>query len=715
MAACATTPRTPTDRDPMNDTNDPPPAWAYPDARTVDVVDDYHGTEVADPYRWMENLDADDTRAWIATENQLTDTYLRTAGAREVIKKRLTDLWDFERFGSPTHQNGRYFFSHNSGLQNQSVLNWSQGLDGQARVLLDPNTWSEDGTVSLKSWTVSEDGSHIAYGISDAGSDWMTFKIRNVDSGQDLPETLEWIKFTSASWLPDGSGFYYSAYDPPPAGEVLKETNEDQEIFFHRLNTPQSDDTLIYKRPDNPRWGLNGSVSEDGNYLVIWVWQGTDPKNAIFYQDLSSGPDPDTVELLPEFDASYEFLGNIGAEFYFKTDMDAPKGRIISVSTANHDRGSWSVIIGESEHVLEGVSMVGGKFFCEYLQDAKSVVKIYTTDGAFEKDLDLPGLGSASVGGGKSTDTQLFYSYSSYTYPTSIFAYDIATATSTLWKQPAVAFDPADFEVSQVFYTSKDGTRVPMFISHKKGIELTGNNPTLLYGYGGFNISLTPYFSLSRLVWMELGGVYAVANLRGGNEYGEEWHLAGTKEHKQNVFDDFIAAGEYLIDQNYTKTSKLGIQGRSNGGLLVGAVLTQRPDLWGAALPGVGVLDMLRFHKFTIGWAWTSDYGDPDNPEEFPALHAYSPYHNITPGIEYPPTMVTTGDHDDRVFPAHSFKFAARLQKAQASKNPILIRIETRAGHGGGTPTTLIIDQITDEWGFLLKTLEMTVPEDFGE
>jgi prolyl oligopeptidase len=585
-------------------------------------------------------------------------------------------------------------------------------------VLLDPNTLKADGTMALAGMSISEDGKYMAYGISEAGSDWNTWKVRDIATGKDTGDVVNWVKFSGASFTKDGSGFFYSRFDAPKEGEnKLTGSNFFQKLYFHKLGTPQDQDVLVYHETDESKkdWGFGGSVTEDGKYLMISVWKGTDPKNRVYVKDLSASQlgDKKVIKLLDGFDASYNFVGNDGSTMYFQTDLNAPRGRLIAIDLAKPDAKNWKEVIPQSDATLQGISFVGNMFFANYLRDAKSEIKVHAMDGTFVRDVQLPGIGTAGGFGGKRSDTETFYSFAGFTSPTRIYRYDIASGKSTLFKEAKVAFNPDDYSTKQVFYTSKDGTRVPMFIVHKKSLVNDGSNPTLLYGYGGFNISVTPTFSVTNLVWMEMGGVYAVANIRGGGEYGEEWHQAGTKLVKQNVFDDFIAAGEFLVKEKYTNPKKLAIRGGSNGGLLVGACMTQRPDLFGACLPEVGVLDMLRFHKFTIGHAWRSDYGAADGegstPEQFKALYAYSPLHNIKPGTCYPPTMVMTADHDDRVVPAHSFKFAAALQAAmpKTCANPALIRIDVRAGHGAGKPTAKIIEEAADRWAFLVRALGM--------
>lgn len=677
----------------------------YPVARKGDQVDDYHGVKVADPYRWLEDLDSEETRNWVEAENKLSFAFLEAIPARASIKERLTKLWNYEKYGVPFKEGQRYFYARNSGLQNQSVLYSVASLNAEPQLLLDPNTLSADGTVALSGLQVSNDGKLLAYSLSASGSDWQEWKVRDVATGKDLMDHLKWVKFSGASWTRDNSGFFYSRYDEPK-GDALKTTNYFQKVFFHKLGTPQDQDQLIYERPDQKDWLFGGSVTEDGNYLIIPVFQGTDSKTRVYYKDLRNGKS-EVIRLLDDFDAAYNFIGNEGTRFWFQTDLKASRGKIIEIDITKPGRDNWKEVVPESTESLVTASLVDHRFILNYLKDAYSQVRIHDLNGKLLSEVSFPGIGSAEGFGGKASDTETFYSFTGFTTPTTIYRYDLSTGKSTVFRQPKVDFNPNDFETKQVFYSSKDGTKVPMFLTYKKGLKLDGNNPTYLYGYGGFNISLSPAFSVGNLVWMELGGVYAQPNLRGGGEYGEDWHQAGMKLKKQNVFDDFISAGEWLIKNKYTSTSKLSIGGGSNGGLLVGAAMTQRPDLFGAALPAVGVMDMLRFQQFTIGWAWVSDYGSSENADEFKALFAYSPLHNLKPGTSYPATLVTTADHDDRVWPGHSFKFAARLQEVQAGSAPVLIRIETKAGHGAGKPTSKIIEEIADRWAFLVKTLKM--------
>jgi prolyl oligopeptidase len=685
------------------------PRLAYPETRKVDQVDEYHGVKVADPYRWLEDANSPETAAWVEAQNKLTFDFLRRIPARERIRERVEQLWDYEKSGVPFKEGGRYFFSKNTGLQNQDVIFTAPSLDVEPTVLLDPNKLSADGTVSLGGYDISEDGKYMAYGLNASGSDWTEWRIKEVATGKDLPDAVKWSKFSGASWTKDGAGFFYSRYDQPDEKTQLQAVNYWQKLYYHRVGEEQSKDQLVYERKDEKEWGFGGSVTDDGQYLLIHVWKGTEPKNRVFFRPLDQGPaGAPVVELLNKADARYEFIGNDGALFYFVTDLDAPRGRLVSIDTAKPVEPRE--IIPQTAETLEGVSNIGGKFVASYLKDAHTQVKIFQKDGKLQSELTLPGLGTVSGFSGKPGDPETFYAYTSFTTPSTVYRYDVQTGETKAVFAPKIKFDPENYTTEQVFFQSKDGTRVPMFISYKKGLKRDGSNPTLLYGYGGFNISLTPAFTPTVPVWMEMGGVYAVPNLRGGGEYGEDWHQAGTKLRKQNVFDDFIAAAEWLIANHYTSTPKLAIYGGSNGGLLVGAAMTQRPDLFGAALPAVGVLDMLRFQKFTIGWGWASDYGSSDDPEQFKYLHGYSPLHRLKAGVAYPPTLVTTSDHDDRVVPAHSFKFAAALQADQGGPSPVLIRIETKSGHGAGRPTSKRIEEAADRWAFLTEALKMDLP-----
>ncbi|MCS7047548.1 MAG: prolyl oligopeptidase family serine peptidase, partial [Gemmataceae bacterium] len=611
--------------------------------------------------------------------------YLAAIPQRETIKRRLTELWNYEKYSAPQKVAKRYYvFSKNDGLQNQFVLFKQDRLDAPPRVLLDPNTWSKDGTVALTGTDFSEDGKFVAYSVSEAGSDWSVIRFLEVDTGKVLDDELKWVKFSGMSWSHDGKGIYYSRYPEPKPGEKYQGLSLNQKLYYHRLGTPQSDDELIYERPDQPTWSITGGVTDDGKYLLISVGDGTTSRrNRVYLQDLTQGgakPQP----LIDDHLSVNVPIDNDGPVFFFKTDYKAPKGRVVAIDARRPTRDEWKELIPESDATLIGVSLVGKLFVANYLKDARTQIKMFDLGGKFVRELELPGIGTAGGFSGRRDDTETFFTHTSFAVPTRIYRYDLAKGESTLFRESNVRFRPDDYEVQQVFYASKDGTKVPMFICHKKGIALDGNNPTLLYGYGGFNISQTPAFSIARLLWMEMGGVFALANIRGGGEYGKAWHHAAIKQNRQKAFDDFIAAAEWLIAQKYTRPAKLAIQGGSNGGLLVGACLTQRPDLYGACLPAVGVMDMLRFHKFTAGRYWVDDYGSPDNPDEFKALLAYSPYHNLKKGTKYPATLVTTADTDDRVVPSHSFKFIAMLQYCQGGDAPVLARIETRAGHGAG-------------------------------
>ncbi len=676
----------------------------YPAARKGTQVDVYHGTRVADPYRWMEDIDSPEVKAWIEQEQRLTDAWFQQVPQREAIRKRLSALWNYEKHGVPWKEGGHYFFRKNNGLQNQSVLYVQDDLQQKPRVLLDPNTLSKDGTVALSGLAVSPDGRYLAYGLAEAGSDWNHWHVRDIATGKDLPDRLDWVKFSGATWLPDGSGFFYARYDAPKGGK-LKSVNYFQKLYFHKVGQPQEKDTLVYARPDQKEWGFSASVSEEGDVLIITVWRGTEDKNLLYWKDLKQADAP-VKPLVDEWTSSFEWLGNAGHTHFFLTNDQAPRRRVIGIDLQQPERKHWKEPVPQSEEVLDAVSYLNHGFVTVSMKDAHHRVRIIDSQGR-SREVQLPGLGSVGGFTGHGDDTETFYRYTSFNTPGGIYRLNLETGESSLFRSPKLAFNPDDYTVKQVFYHSKDGTRVPMFIAHKKGLKINGNTPTLLYGYGGFNISLTPFFSVTNLAWMEMGGIYAMPNLRGGGEYGQAWHEAGTKTRKQNVFDDFIAAAEWLIANGYTQPKKLAIHGGSNGGLLAAAVMLQRPDLMAASIPAVGVLDMLRFNQFTIGWAWESDYGSPKNPEEFRALLAYSPLHNIQPGKAYPATLILTADHDDRVFPAHSFKFAAALQAAQAGDAPILIRIESRAGHGAGKPTSKRIAEATDKLAFLSKILQL--------
>ncbi|MFL5499094.1 MAG: prolyl oligopeptidase family serine peptidase [Gemmatimonadaceae bacterium] len=730
------------------------PPLTYPAAARGTQVDVYHGTSIADPYRWLEDVDAPATKEWVAAENRLTDSFLASIAERTAIRNRLTQLWNYARYSAPFKENGRYFYFQNTGLQNQSVLYVQDGRDARPRVLLDPNVLSTDGTVALSGTAASDDGRYLAYSLSTSGSDWQELHVRDVNTGRDLSDVVKWVKFSDISWTHDDKGFFYSRYDEPTSGNKMTNANRNHKLYYHRVGQPQSRDELVYDRPDQPDWLFNGSVTDDGQYLVITVSQGTDVRTRLYFIDLDNPGKPQidnpVVRLIDRLDAEYAFIGNRGTMFYVRTDRNAPKGRIVAISIDNPREERWNTIVPENKDALESATMAGDDIVANYLQDAHSSVRFFTggpgnlrdqrprqqsqprrnpgsiyddtstaplvirdrgmlLGGGFTMrgELPLPGIGTVSSIHGRQGDDEMFYTFTSFLYPTTVYRFDLKSRRNETFRAPKVAFDPAPYETRQVFFTSKDGTRVPMFITAKKGIVLNGNNPTLLYAYGGFNISETPAFSAANIAWMEMGGIYALANIRGGAEYGKAWHEGGMLAKKQNVFDDFIAAAEYLIREKYTSTPKLAIRGGSNGGLLVGAVMTQRPDLFGVALPEVGVMDMLRFQKFTIGWAWTSDYGSSDDPDQFKVLRAYSPLHNIKPGTCYPPTLAFTADHDDRVVPGHTFKFMATLQAAQSCPNPVLVRIETKSGHGAGRPTTKLIDEAADRFAFLVKELHM--------
>jgi len=689
--------------------------WVYPETAKVDQTDDYHGTVVTDPYRWLEDDVRESTEVadWVTAQNEITFAYLETIPEREKIKERLTTLWDYEKFGVPFREGGRIFYFRNDGLQNQSVLYSQENLDSEPRQVIDPNTFSDDGTVALADVEISPDGRFAAMAIQDGGSDWRTVRVLDIKTGKELEDKLEWVKFSNLAWAADGSGFYYSRFPATEEGSEFQSLNKDQKIYFHATGTPQEADKLIYAREDHPDWLLIPDISDDGRFLIIYSQVGSGGNQMAFLDLAQEGAE--AVFITSDFENEFAFVGNVDDKLIFRTNLDAPRGRLVAINSDNPDRENWQELVPESEAVMRGASLVGNSLITIYLKDAYSQVHQFALDGTPMRKVDLPGIGSVSGFGGKADGTDSFYSYSSFNSPPTVYRFATDTGESTVFKTAKVDFDPADYVVKQVFYESKDGTRVPMFIAHRTGLQLNGDNPTLLYGYGGFNIAITPRFSISRLGWLEMGGVFALANIRGGGEYGDEWHKAGTKLQKQNVFDDFIAAGEYLVAERYTRPEKLAVMGGSNGGLLVGAVVNQRPDLFAAGLPAVGVMDMLRFHQFTAGRFWTDDYGSADNPDEFKALLAYSPYHNLKDGTDYPAIMVTTADTDDRVVPGHSFKYAARLQEAQAGKAPVMIRIETRAGHGSGKPTDLIIGEVADEWAFLADNLDLELPESYGE
>jgi prolyl oligopeptidase len=693
-----------------------PPAAAaqlrYPAARRDAQVDDYFGTPVADPYRWLEDVDAPETRSWIDAENALTFAYLGAIPQRDAIRRRLTAVWDYPRFGTPFKKHGTYFFFKNDGLQNQSVLYRQPTRDADPTILLDPNALSVDGTVALSTLALSEDARYLAYATAVSGSDWNEIQVRDVTLAHELPDRVRWVKFSGIAWTHDHAGFFYSRYPTPADENPLLAVNRFHRLYYHRLGTEQSADRLVFERLDQPDWGVGGRVTEDGRYLILSLWLGTDRRNRVYYADLRDPTQPDlgaaAVPLLDDFDARYSFVASDGPVFYFHSDLDAPRGRLIAIDVRRPERTQWREIIPQAEDVLESAVLVHGTFVTTYLHNAHSRLQLYGQEGSARGGIALPSLGTAAELSVESArDNELFFSFTSYLAPTTIYRHDFGSGLTEVFKAPQLPFDAGPYVTEQVFYRSKDGTRIPMFLTHRRDLVKDGTHPTYLYGYGGFAISLTPAFSPSVLVWLELGGIFAVPNLRGGGEYGEAWHDAGMHDKKQNVFDDFIAAAEYLIAQRYTSPPKLAIGGGSNGGLLVGAAMSQRPDLFGAVLPAVGVMDMLRFHKFTIGWAWVTEYGSADSASQFPYLYAYSPLHRLTPGTAYPATLVTTADHDDRVVPGHSFKFTAALQAAQGGDRPVLIRIETKAGHGAGKPTTKLIDEAADRWAFLVRVLDL--------
>ena len=682
----------------------------YPKTRQVEQVDDYSGTKVRDPYRWLEDDNSQETKAWVAAQNALSFAYLEAIPERKTIETRLTDLWNYERYGLPTKEGAFYVYAHNSGLQNQAVLYRAGGLDAPGEVLLDPNTLAQDGTVSLAGESFSDDGTLMAWASASGGSDWIEWHVREVATGRDLPDEVRWSKFSGAAWRKDGSGFYYSRYAAPREGDALTGVNKHQKVYFHRVGTTQDADELVLERPDQPDWGFNADVTEDGRFLLVSQSEGTDPRNRVFVRDLQD-PKGAITPLLDAFDADYQVVGNDGDVFYVRTDKDAPRYRLVAIDRKHPSPGAWKELVPQhpEKGVLSSASMIGERFVVVWQLDAHDLLAVHGKDGTREREIPLSGLGDVTVSG-RRRDKEFFYSFTTFTSPATIFRCDPGTGASTVFRRPKLPFDPLAYETVQVFYPSKDGTRIPLFLTARKGTPRDGQNPTLLTGYGGFNIAIKPAYSPGTMAWLELGGVAAVACLRGGGEYGKEWHDAGRLARKQNVFDDFIAAAEYLVAERYTTSPKLAIAGGSNGGLLVGAVLNQRPDLFGAALPAVGVMDMLRFHLFTIGWAWKSDYASSETKEGFDTLIRYSPLNNIKPGTKYPAVLVTTGDHDDRVVPAHSFKYAATLQGAQAGEAPILIRIETRAGHGAGKPTSKIIEEAADRYAFLVRNLRMTPP-----
>jgi len=680
-----------------------------PETKMGDVVDEYHGTKIADPYRWLEDPDGEETRAWVTAQNAVTFGYLEKLQTRAPFKERLTALWNYARYSPPFTEGKTTFYFKNDGLQNQNVLYTLASPDAEPRVLLDPNTLSEKGTTALADVAFDKKGALMAYALSEAGSDWRTWRVKDVATGKDMDDVIKWSKFASASFAPDGKGFYYARYPEPKEGEAFSGSNYFHTVYFHKLGTPQTDDVVVVEDKENKERGFEPQVTEDGKFLVVHVWEGTDRRNRLYVQDLAKKNAP-IVKLLDAFDAHYGFVGNVGNTFYVKTDNGAPKGKLVAIDLKKPDPKAWKVVIPEGENKLESVTMLNGGFVALWLENARSKVTIHDIKGAQKSEVALPTLGTASGFYGKQKDTETYYAFTSFTYPTTIYHLNLKTGVSTEFRKPEVPFDPSAFETEQVWFTSKDGTKVPMFLVSKKGTPRDGENPTHLYAYGGFNISLTPAFSNALIAWLEKGGVYAQPSLRGGGEFGEAWHEAGMLAKKQNVFDDFAAAAQWLVDNKVTRPGRLGISGGSNGGLLVGATITQRPELVAAAVARVGVLDMLRYHTFTIGHAWVNEYGSSADPEQFKTLLAYSPLHNVKAGTAYPATMITTADHDDRVVPAHSYKFVSALQKAQGGKAPVMIRIDVDAGHGAGKPTSKIIEEIADIYAFLWSVIGKDAP-----
>jgi len=676
----------------------------YPATTKENVVDNYFGTAVPEPYRWLENDTSAATEAWVKAQNEVTYQYLDQISFRPELRKRLTDLTNYPKYGSPFKKNGNYYFFKNNGLQNQSVLYSLATLDGTPKVLLDPNQLSTDGTVALSQISFSNDGKYLAYSIARSGSDWNEIYLMDIATGKLLPDVIYWVKFSGIAWK--GDGFYYSAYDAPVAGKEYSNKNEYHKVYYHKVGDAQSKDQLVFENKDYPLRNCSAIVSEDEALLFIAETASTSG-NSLQFKDLNN-PDAEFVTLEAGFDNDYSVVDHIDGKIYLLTNWQASNQKLMEIDTKNPRRENWKTIIPASENVLEGVSVLGGKFVAQYLKDAASHAYAYDLSGKLLYEVKLPTVGTISGFSGDKDDNEAFYTFSSFTFPPTIYRFDVAANKAEVFRKADVSFQPEDYVSEQLFYTSKDGTKVPMFITYKKGMQKTGKNPLLLYGYGGFNISVNPGFSVARIPFIENGGIYVIANIRGGGEYGEAWHKAGTKMQKQNVFDDFIAAAEFLIKEKYTSSQKLAIDGGSNGGLLVGACMTQRPDLFAVAIPEVGVLDMLRYHKFTIGWAWATDYGTSEESKEmFDYLKAYSPLHNLKPGVRYPATMVMTGDHDDRVVPAHSFKFAATLQASNAGNAPSLIRIDTKAGHGAGKPIGKVIDAQTDMWSFIMYHLGM--------
>lgn len=680
---------------------------SYPTTRRVEQVDEYYGVKVADPYRWLEAdvRESAEVADWVKAQNKVARAFLNAIPERPAIVKRLTDLWNYERYSPPIQKGGKYFYTRNDGLQNQSVLYVADSYKADGRVLIDPNKWSKDGTIALSAYQPTKDGHLLAYSRTDAGSDWQEIFILDVETGKQLEDHIQWCRFGGVDWKKDGSGFYYARYPEPPAEKKHQASALNQMVYFHKLGTKQADDQLVYRRPDHPDWHFSFGLTDDDKYAVLLIERSTDPQNQVFIRDADGPPDAPFKELISDFNNQFSFLGNEGEKLFFLTDLDAPTKRVVAMDIHQPGREHLAEIVPARKETLDAASILSGRIICQYMVDVLSDAAVFDTAGKSLGKIDLPGKGTVVGFGGDQTDKETFFVYTSYNVPATIYRYDVLANESERVRQPKVKFDPDKIAVEQVFCTSKDGTRVPIILTYRKDLTKDKPHPTLLYGYGGYSISLTPAFRPEYIGWVEMGGVLAVANMRGGGEYGEEWHLAGKATKKQNVFDDFIAAAEWLIANGRTSREKLAIMGGSNGGLLVGAVLVQRPELFGACIPMVGVLDMLRFQEFTAGQFWRDEFGNIAKPEEFRALLAYSPYHNIKDGKKYPPTLIMTADTDDRVVPMHSFKFAAALQRAQAGNAPILLRIETRAGHGQGTPVSKLIDNAADRWAFLVKEL----------
>ncbi len=675
----------------------------YPTTKKGDVVDDYHGTKVADPYRWLEDDNSEETKAWVTEQNKVTQDYLSKIPFRDKVKKRLEELWNYPKYSSPFKEGEYYYFFKNEGLQNQSVAYRQKGLNGKPEVFIDPNKLADDGTAALAGWSFSKNSKYLTYAVSQSGSDWQTGYLMNVKTKQRINEELKWLKFTGFSWKGD-DGFYYSRYPAPKEGEQLKGKNESPQVYYHKIGTEQSADVLIYEDKEHPQRFAGAGLTEDERFLILSTSEGTSG-GEIWYKDLKNPAQKDFKLLIPGFATEPNVVDNVGDKLLLLTNDGTPNYKLVLVDPKNPAKENWKDVIAEKKEVLQNVSTGGGFLFASYLKDASTKVYQHDYTGKLVRAIEFPGIGTAGGLGGKKKDKEFFYTFTSFNYPPTIFRYDITTGKSSIFRKTDAKFDPTNFETKQLFFTSKDGTKVPMFVTYKKGLQLDGNNPVLLYGYGGFNIPMTPGFSISNAFFMEQGGVYAQVNLRGGSEYGEDWHKGGMLKNKQNVFDDFIGAAEHLIKEKYTNSQKIAIKGGSNGGLLVGAAMTQRPDLFKVAIPQVGVMDMLRYHKFTIGYAWAVEYGSSDKKEDFDYLYKYSPVHNLKPGVSYPATIITTADHDDRVVPAHSFKYAATLQAAQAGTNPTLIRIESKAGHGAGKPTSKIIEEAADLWSFAMYNL----------